>query len=121
MQEFKIGVITLLMPPRYIFLPEPLLSERKEKTRLSKATINTSLSTILENVDLQSKKKVFSRITGKMVLKKHWKSAPEKRVNYSKNLLKTILFSELHLPVSLPCVKRNSHKSKNLDSIFFCS
>ena len=32
MQEFKIGVITLLMPPRYIFLPEPLLSERKEKT-----------------------------------------------------------------------------------------
>ena len=90
MQEFKIGVITLLMPPRYIFLPEPLLSERKEKTRLSKATINTSLSTILENVDLQSKKKVFSRITGKMVLKKHWKSAPEKRVNYSKNLLNIV-------------------------------
>ena len=78
MQDFKIGVITLLMPPRYMFLPELLLSEMKVKTLSSKTNKNTSLSTILENVDLQSKKKVFSRITGKMVIKKHWKSTPEK-------------------------------------------
>ena len=93
MQEFEIGVITLLMPPRYMFLPELLVSERTVKTLQSKANEKLSLSTILENVDLQSKKKVFSCITGKMVLKKHWKSAPEKRMNYRRNLPKKILSS----------------------------
>ena len=48
MQDFKIGVITLLMPPRYMFLPELLLSERKVKTLKLKANKNTILSTGLE-------------------------------------------------------------------------